>query len=72
MTGSKKEKEKESSPMYLVVGEVQSKCDITPFLGLTSTAMSLILIHENPHPRVVDKLNALVDAGSSHASSTAP
>ena len=56
---------KQGSPMYLC-SKVKSECNITPSSGLTSMAMSLILIHEDAHPSSVDKLNALIDTGSSH------
>ena len=34
-----------------------------------STATSLILIHENPKPGLVDNFDALIDPGSRHATS---
>ena len=49
--------------------KMKSNCNITPSSGSTSTAMSLILIHEDPHPRPVDHLDALIDPGSGHATS---
>ena len=57
---------KRGSPMYLC-SKVKSKRNITPSSGSTSAAMSLILIHEDAHPSLVDELNALIDMGSSHA-----
>ena len=61
---------KEAVQRICVLSEVQLRCNITPLLGLMSTVMSLILIHENTHPSLIDQLNALVDAGSHHALST--
>ena len=44
--------------------EMKSKHNITPLSGSTSTATSLILIHENTQPRPVDCFDVLVDMGS--------
>ena len=63
-------KEKQGSPMYLH-SKVKSNRNITPSSGSTSVATSLILIHENVQPSSVDKLDALIDMGSSHAMSAA-
>ena len=63
-------KEKRGSPMYLH-SKVKSDCNITPSSGLTSAATSLILIHENVQPSLVDELDALIDMGSGHATSAA-
>ena len=56
--------------MYLR-SKVKSDCNITPSSGSTSTATSLILIHENAQPSSVDELDALIDMGSGHVMSAA-
>ena len=46
---------------------MKSKRNITPPSGSTSAATSLVLIHEDPQPGLVDRLHPLVDSGSGHA-----
>ena len=41
-------KEKEMMQSNVSAYVVKSKCNITPLLGSTSAAMSLVLVHENP------------------------
>ena len=41
-------KEKETMQSDVSVYVVKSKCNITPLLGSTSAATSLVLVHENP------------------------
>ena len=57
---------KQGSLMYLH-SKVKSEHNITPSSGSTSMVTSLILIHEDVHPSLVDELDALIDTGSSHA-----
>ena len=65
-------KEKEKKAVQRVCEVVKSDRNITPSSGSTSTATSLILIHENTQPGPIDYLNALVNPGSRHATGTSP
>ena len=66
----KKEKEMMQSDVSAYV--LKSKRNITPLLGSTSAATSLVLVHENSQSCPVDGLDALVDVGPCQALCTPP
>ena len=64
VTDVRKEKEKKRGSLMYLRSEVKSKHNITPSSGSMSVVTSLILIHENTQPSLVDELDALIYMGS--------
>ena len=68
----RKEKVNVAVQRFCVVNEVQSKCDITPLSGSTSTVTSFVPIDKDLEFGAINQLDALVNAGPSHVSGTTP
>ena len=66
----RKRKGKRAVQCTCSICEVQSKCNITPLLGSTSTVTMLVLLHQHPKLGPIDDLNPLKDTSSSHATCT--